>query len=404
MNATPGANERGLESDRQKQRRMSWQLPPVWVRRCVLAPLIVLLALVWMPTALWLGILVAGVVAWALPGRVRVLRVIFMAGLYLMWDALALVWMFFLWVISGFGWKVNSDWFQRRHYRLAGVMLRSLFRAARRVLRLTVEFRDADLDALAPGRPIIVVSRHAGPADSFIIVEALINRFRREPAIVLKDTLQWDPAVDVLLNRVPARFVAPSSRRKRGAASGTKSVGSLAAGLSGNDALLIFPEGANATPKRREKRIAQLRAGGHEALAERAESMPHVMPPHPGGVLAAIDACPEATVVMIAHTGLERLSTVRDVWRELPVDKKITLRGWAAEPDEIPSSRAEREDWLFDWWERIDSWIDLNNPDDASADAVAQAQGDANVIYSHSGRPTHSGHGDEQHPDIEEGR
>ena len=26
---------------------------------------------------------------------------------------------------------------------------------------------------------------------------------------MLKDTLQWDPAVDVLLNRLPNRFIAP---------------------------------------------------------------------------------------------------------------------------------------------------------------------------------------------------
>ncbi|WP_236683052.1 1-acyl-sn-glycerol-3-phosphate acyltransferase [Demequina globuliformis] len=358
------------------RRRMSWRLPPVWVRRCVIAPGIVLLALLWTPTAVWLALIVAGAVAWALPGRVRILRVLFMAGLYLMWDALALVWMFFLWVGSGFGWKVRSDRFQRKHYRLAGVMLKSLFRAARRILRLTITFQDADLDALAPGRPVIVVSRHAGPGDSFIIVEALINRLRREPAIVLKDTLQWDPAVDVLLNRVPTRFVAPYGRRKKGAPSGTSSIASLAAGLKGDDALLIFPEGANATPKRRAKRIAQLRQAGHDELAARAEAMPHVMPPHAGGVLAAMEACPEATVVMVAHTGLERLSTVRDVWRELPVDKEIVLRGWATEPGDIPADRDARLEWLYSWWERIDAWIDDNQPE-TSPEAVAAAKREA---------------------------
>ncbi|WP_236683692.1 1-acyl-sn-glycerol-3-phosphate acyltransferase [Demequina flava] len=354
-------------------RRISWSLPPVWVRRCVIAPFIVLLALAWTPAALWLAILIAGVVAWALPGRLRLFRIFFMAGLYLLWDAMALVWMFGLWIVSGFGWKVRTDRFQREHYKLAGVMLKSLFAAARRILRLTIEFRDADFDAVAPGRPIIVVSRHAGPADSFIIVESLINRFKREPAIVLKDTLQWDPAVDVLLNRVPTRFVSPYKRRKPGAASGTASVGSLAAGLKGDDALLIFPEGANATPKRRDRRIEQLRRSGHEELAARAESMPHVMPPHAGGVLSAMEACPEATIVMVAHTGLERLSTVRDIWRELPVDKEIILRGWATDPANIPEGREAREEWLFDWWERIDAWIDENQPQ-TSPEAVAKAR------------------------------
>ena len=30
-----------------------WRLPPLWVRRLVLAPLIVLIAFVWLPVAVW---------------------------------------------------------------------------------------------------------------------------------------------------------------------------------------------------------------------------------------------------------------------------------------------------------------------------------------------------------------
>ena len=360
--------------ERRRRRRVSWGLPPVWVRRLVLAPLVVLLAFVWTPTALWLGVVVAGAVSWALPGRVRALRVIFMAGLYLMWDALALVWMLGLWIASGFGWRIRSPRFEREHYVLAGAMLGSLFRWARRILRLTIDVEDADVDAIAPGSPIIVVSRHAGPGDSFVIVESLINRFDREPAIVLKDTLQWDPAVDVLLGRLPTRFVSSRRRRKPGAPGGSASVGELAAGLDANDALLIFPEGGNATPQRRERRIAQLRSAGHVDLADRAEAMPHVMPPHAGGVLAAMEACPQAAVVVLAHTGLERLSTVRDIWRELPVDKQITIKGWLADSSQIPEGRAEREAWLYDWWERVDAWIDQHQPRAAHARAVEAAK------------------------------
>lgn len=350
-----------------RARRNPWRLPPVLVRRLVIAPLVVLSAFVWAPFAVWVGVAVAGVVAWALPGRVRALRVIFMAGLYLLWNAAALVWMFVLWVASGFGWKVRSPFFERQHYRLAGLILRSLFVAARSILRLQIEFRDVNLDGLAPGRPVIVVSRHAGPGDSFIIVEALINRFSREPAIVLKDTLQWDPAVDVLLNRLPTKFVSPAKHRRAGALAGTTAVGRLATGLDDNDALLIFPEGANATPGRRARRIEQLRAAGHHDLADRAEEMTHVMPPHAGGVLAAIEANPQAAVIVVAHTGLDKMLTVRDVWRELPVDKRITLKGWVAEPSEIPADRAEREAWLYSWWERVDDWIDQNQPVEVEA-------------------------------------
>ena len=348
--------------------RIAWRLPPVWVRRCIIAPLVVLLAFVWLPIAIWVGVVVAGIVSLAFPGKLRLFRVFFMMGLYLLWDAFALVVMFVLWVISGFGLAIRKPFFVRAHYRLARMMLGSLFVAARWVLRLKVNIQLEDVEGVTTGHPMILVSRHAGPADSFIIVHALLSRFGREPAIVLKDTLQWDPAVDVLLNRVPSRFVTPTRQRKQGAPGGAAAIGELARGLDEDDALLIFPEGANATPRRRERRIAQLRDHGHAELADRAEAMGHVMPPHAGGVLAAMDARPDAVVVMVAHTGLERLLTVGDVWRELPVDKQITLNGWLTDPAEIPEGVREREAWLYDWWEKIDAWIDANQPQAKSAE------------------------------------
>ena len=43
--------------------------------------------------------------------------------------------------------------------------------------------------------------------------------------------------------------------------------------------------------------------------------MTHVLAPRPGGVLAALEAAPDADVLMVAHTGLDHLVTVSDVWR-----------------------------------------------------------------------------------------
>ena len=354
---TPDAGK----SSARKGRRIAWRLPPRWVRRVFFAPLLVALAFVWLPFAIWGAVIIAGVVAWALPGRLRILRVFFMMGLYLLWDAGALVVMFALWIASGFGYAMKRPRFQLAHYRLAGAMLGSLFWAARWLLRLEIEVEDDEANLHAHGQPSIVASRHAGPADSFIIVSTLINRYHRAPAIVLKDTLQWDPAVDVLLNRLPTRFVTPT-RQGKGAVGGAAAIGELAAGLQGDAALLIFPEGGNVTPRRRERRIAQLRKAGHTELAERAEAMGHVMPPHAGGMLSAMAAAPQAEVIMLAHTGLERLATVGDVWRELPVDKKIVLKSWTADPAEVPAELRAREDWLYGWWEKIDGWIDENQP------------------------------------------
>lgn len=370
-----GAGPDAPDPARASSRRTHWwRLPPVWVRRLVLAPAVVLAAFLWLPVAFWVLVLVAAAVSFALPGRLRITRALWLAGLYLMWDAVAVVALAALWVWHGFGTRIGSEASQRHHYALARGMLGFLFMQARWTLRLEVEIAGADIDRIAPGRPVIVVSRHAGPGDSLILVDALLNRFDREPAIVLKDTLQWDPAVDILLNRVPSRFVTPRAHRAAGAPGGRAAIASLAESLGPAGALLIFPEGANVTPGRRTRRIAALRASGRHGLAQRAEAMPNVMPPHPGGVLAALEARPDAAIVVVGHTGLERLSTVSDVWRELPLDKRIVMAGWVIEPSELPEGSAAREKWLYDCWERVDAWVSEHQPRDSEAAARPSAR------------------------------
>jgi 1-acyl-sn-glycerol-3-phosphate acyltransferase len=240
---------------------------------------------------------------------------------------------------------------------LTGKFLAVLFWIARWSLHLAVDVVGTDPDTAEPGRPEIVVSRHAGPGDSFILIHALVNWFDREPRIVLKATLQWDPAVDVLLNRLPNRFISPD--RTGGL---THTVGELADGLDDNDAFVIFPEGGNFTPHRRTRAIARLKDRGLKDLAVRAENLHNVLPPKPGGLSAALDAAPDSGVVFVAHTGLDRMETIADVWRELPMDKRLVMRFWSVDPPDIPAGEEERVTWLYDWWARIDAWIEENRP------------------------------------------
>ena len=51
-------------------------------------------------------------------------------------------------------------------------------------------------------------------------------------------------------------------------------------------ALVVFPEGGNWTPYRGQRAIDRLRRGGRPDLAERAATMPNVLPPHGSGTLA----------------------------------------------------------------------------------------------------------------------
>ena len=341
---------------------MTWRLPPRWVRRLTLAPAVVLLAIVLVPTSVMLVILVGGVLTWLTPGRFRTPRVLWMASFYVLWDAALVVSAFVLWIASGFGYAVRRPAFVHAHYVMARRALQVLFWQAAWTLRLEVDAVDADLGRVFAGRPIVVASRHAGPGDSFILVHALLDRYDREPRIVLKDTLQWDPAIDILLNRLPATFVTPRGSRRDGAPGLSGAVGQLARDLGPRAALLIFPEGGNFTPHRRLARIEALRRRGRSELVEAAERMHNVMAPHAGGILSALDEQPDAGVVFIAHTGLDKLVTVRDVWRELPMDKRLVMKGWSVEPTAIPAGTDEQEAWLFAWWLRVDEWISDHEP------------------------------------------
>ncbi len=332
------------------------------VRRLVIAPAVVLLAvLLWITLPLWL--IGAAALSPILPGRLRPLRIMWVAIVYLTCEALLLVILFGLWVASGFGWKIRSAYFEGIHYDLVQGTMWIFFREARRVLRLSIE-TEGPTPAAHPGRPILVCCRHAGPGDSFVLIHTLMSWYHREPRVVLKDTLGWDPAIDVLLGRIPARFITPDPAE---GADLEAQIAALATDLDENDAFVIFPEGGNFTLRRRQRAIDRLRKLGMERMAQRAEQMTHVLAPRPGGFLAALDAAPDADVVLVAHTGLDHLVTVADIWRELPMDKRIVMRWWQVPRAEIPAGRDERIDWLFAWWERIDAWIEQNRPEDVAA-------------------------------------
>ena len=332
------------------------------VRRLVVAPLVVLLAIAaWVLLPLWA--LAAAALSPLLPGRWRALRLLWIVVLYLTIEAATLAVMLGLWLASGFGRRLRTPYFEGIHYDLVQGVTWVFFREARRVLRLQIA-TDGPAPDSHPGRPLIVCCRHAGPGDSFTLIHALMRWYDREPRVVLKDTMAWDPMIDVVLNRIPARFISPSPRP--GADLETQ-IAELATGLDENDAFVIFPEGGNFTPARRQRAIDRLRRLGLHAMAARAEGMLHVLAPKPGGLLAALDAAPHADVVLVAHTGLDHLLTVGDLWRELPMDKRIVMRWWQVPRSEIPEGRDERIEWLYDWWERIDDWIAANRPEELSS-------------------------------------
>jgi 1-acyl-sn-glycerol-3-phosphate acyltransferase len=336
-------------------------LPPTWVRRVLLAPSIWFLGVWLILFALPVAAIALLLVSFALPGWLKPLRVAGFALTYLACEVVALTVCFATWVASGFGWAIRRPFFVRLHYGLMRGLLETLFVMGRRFFHLRVvrageiDPDDLDADGLPDDRPRIVMSRHAGPGDSFLLVREILSWTGRRPRIVLKETLRIDPMIDVLLGRLPMVFVPA----RPGTPDATvEAITVLASTMGPHDALLIFPEGGNFTVRRRERGIERLREAGLTAAADRATALEHLLAPRPGGVGAALRVSPDADVVVVAHTGLEQLTDVGALWRDIPVAKTLYV-GWQVYPaSTVPTGTVELSEWLFDRWVEVDRWID----------------------------------------------
>jgi len=172
----------------------------------VLDPLVLVLAVVGALVAFAL-VLVAAVLTGPPPGPRRLLRLATFALAYLLVEAIAILACLGLWLASGAGWRLRSAGFQEAHYALARWFLGSLVRTAERVLRFGVVIQGPSARELAAGRsggprrlparpagtrPLIVLARHAGAGDSFLVTHRLLSGYRRRPRIVMKRVLQLD--------------------------------------------------------------------------------------------------------------------------------------------------------------------------------------------------------------------
>jgi 1-acyl-sn-glycerol-3-phosphate acyltransferase len=374
-------------------------VPPRLVRRIVLAPLLIVIAAAVVVLFLPLALLavVVGLAQGSRPGhsrpaeprpaearaaeprsaeapgqarasrlgRLRALRLLTFALIWLVAETAALFMCLALWITSGFGGRLQTEPYQSRHYAIMEWYLGRIYGAAVSTLGLRIEVHEPELtageQAARLARPVIVLSRHAGPGDSLLLVHHLLTVYHRRPRIVMKAALQLDPGLDVVSNRVPNVFISP---QRAGEKIYTEQIRRLAAGLGHDGALVIFPEGGNWTPGRWRRGIRRLERQGRADLAARARDMPHLLPPRAGGALAALAACPSADVIFVGHAGLDQLASVADVWRALPIDHVVEARWWRVPAEGVPrgADHEAQVRWLYDWWARIDTWISEHSP------------------------------------------
>jgi 1-acyl-sn-glycerol-3-phosphate acyltransferase len=260
-----------------------------------------------------------------------------------------------LWVFSGFGARIRAPRFRRLHYRLLHWYVHGLATRVMELLDIDVapQVPAEVLAALKRDRPLVFLSRHAGPGDTLLIVDLLQTRYHRLPSVVFKDTLAIDPCVDLIGHRLPHAVLDTSDREQCEAR-----IKQVTANLDPRGILVLFPEGGNFTRERRRRALRKLWRRGRRRQAEQAEGMSHVMPPQPAGALAALAANRDADVIFGAHTGLGLAAFPGELWRRTPIGKTLTERMWVVPADERPNDPDDQVQWLYDWWRRIDEWVD----------------------------------------------
>lgn len=234
-----------------------------------------------------------------------------------------------------------------RNYALQRRWAGALWAGARRIYGLDLR---VEADPGVDRGPLLVLCRHATVADTLypMVLFAIPHDLR--PRYVLKQELAWDPCLDIVGHRLPNAFVRRDGRDTEAA---TAAVRSLAAGLGPRDIVALYPEGTRFTPARRARALGRL-GPARRAVAERWS---HVLPPRPGGVLALLDAAPGVDLAIVAHTGLERATTLRQLAEGALVGAVVHVRIWRVPAAEVPADREARLAWLDGWWGRMDAWV-----------------------------------------------
>jgi hypothetical protein len=147
--------------------------------------------------------------------RPRALRLTFFALAWLTAETAALFMCLGLWLASGLGGRLRTEPYQARHYRVMKWFIGRLYRSAPKTFRVQVIVDEPELtpaeQAARLARPVIVLSRHAGPGDSLLLVHQLLSVYGRRPRVVMKASLQFDPSLDVVVGPCPD----PTARCRR---------------------------------------------------------------------------------------------------------------------------------------------------------------------------------------------
>jgi 1-acyl-sn-glycerol-3-phosphate acyltransferase len=275
------------------------------------------------------------------------LRLVLFLWIYLVTDTAALIALFALWLVCGFGrneaMMVGASW----HFQQLWV--RSLLGSVKLLFGLRIV--DEGAEHLRPG-PVIVLIRHASIVDNFLPSALVAARERVRLRYVIKRELLSEPCLDVAGQRLPNYFV----RRDTGEEVERENIGRLASGMGSEDGLLLYPEGTRFTAERRQRALEKI-AERDPQRAARLEPIEYLLPPKVGGLLAVLGQAPQTDVVLMVHQGFDGLRLISDIWGGALVGRVINVRFTRVAHEQIPASRDGQVEWLDELWLEADRWV-----------------------------------------------
>ena len=256
------------------------------------------------------------------------------------------------WMLAGFGTRLDQPTSLARHERLQRWSIDVLARRAEQLLGLRLDIDPASAAALTPG-PVIVLCRHVNIVDA-PLPTLLYHRLGYRTRGVIMSELLADPGFDLIYSRTGSVFI----HRDNGP-EGIANVRTLGQRLDSTTAIVIFPEGRLFRPDRLERATTRLALKNTDRSA-RLDSLRHVLPPRPAGVLALIDTLP-ADVVVIAHTGLDHYASFTQLAQAVPLHNPIRVTAWRVPRDQIPEGDAQRIAWLDQQWLLVNDRVAAGN-------------------------------------------
>ncbi len=254
-----------------------------------------------------------------------------------------------LWLVAGFGTRLDRSASQRRHQRLQAWSIALLARRADQLLGVAIHADDDLTDALTPA-PAVVICRHVSLFDASL-PSLLYQRLGIHTRGVIMAELLADPGFDLLYQRAGSVFIprdnSPEARHE---------VARVGHELGDGTVAVIFPEGRLFRPGVLNRSIARL-AERDPSRAERLAGLRHLLPPRPAGLMSLLNASPDADVVVINHAGFDRYPTLAELARHAPLTRPIEVTATRIPRREIPDDASERIAWLDGLWCDMDRWV-----------------------------------------------